>query len=228
MANTSILAAFERMWQHTVALLGSKSDISHTHSEATVSEAGFLSAENKIQLNNGGSPIITTSGTGAAYTATVNGIVALTAGVSFTMIPHTVSTSTAPTLNVNGLGAKSIRRRASNATTTTAAGYAAAWLAANKPIRVEYDGTFWIADLPKPAAADMNGTLAVKNGGTGKTSITSGSYLVGNGTSALTEKIPEEVLADIGAAPMYTYGTNDIEAGSASTAATGTLHFVYE
>ena len=29
-------------------------------------------------------------------------------------------------------------------------------------------------------------------------------------------------------APMYTYGTADIEAGSASSAATGTLHFVYE
>ena len=29
-------------------------------------------------------------------------------------------------------------------------------------------------------------------------------------------------------APAYTYGTEDIEAGSASTAATGTLHFVYE
>lgn len=29
-------------------------------------------------------------------------------------------------------------------------------------------------------------------------------------------------------APMYTYGTEDIEAGSASTAITGTLHFVYE
>lgn len=29
-------------------------------------------------------------------------------------------------------------------------------------------------------------------------------------------------------APMYTYGTADVEAGSASTAATGTLHFVYE
>jgi hypothetical protein len=29
-------------------------------------------------------------------------------------------------------------------------------------------------------------------------------------------------------APAYTYGTEDIEAGSASTAPTGTLHFVYE
>lgn len=32
MANTSILAAFERMWQHIVVALGSKADASHTHS----------------------------------------------------------------------------------------------------------------------------------------------------------------------------------------------------
>ena len=31
-----------------------------------------------------------------------------------------------------------------------------------------------------------------------------------------------------GVAPMYTYGTEDIEPGSASTAANGTLHFVFE
>ena len=34
--------------------------------------------------------------------------------------------------------------------------------------------------------------------------------------------------SDVGAAPAYTYGTEEIEAGSTSTAATGTLHFVYE
>lgn len=34
--------------------------------------------------------------------------------------------------------------------------------------------------------------------------------------------------SDVGAAPAYTYGTDDIVAGSASSAATGTLHFVYE
>ena len=31
MTNTSILAAFERMWQHVVAALGNKADIDHTH-----------------------------------------------------------------------------------------------------------------------------------------------------------------------------------------------------
>lgn len=112
---------------------------------------------------------VTTAGTGAAYTATVDGITALVAGISFIMIPNVVSTSTAPTLNVNGLGAKTIRRRITNATNSTVAGYAAAWLAASKPVRVEYDGTYWIADLPKPSAADISGSVKVANGGTGAT-----------------------------------------------------------
>lgn len=33
MANTSIYAAFERMWQHVVTRLSDKSDINHTHDE---------------------------------------------------------------------------------------------------------------------------------------------------------------------------------------------------
>jgi hypothetical protein len=31
MANASILAAFERMWQHVIAKVGEKADIEHTH-----------------------------------------------------------------------------------------------------------------------------------------------------------------------------------------------------
>jgi hypothetical protein len=43
------------------------------------------------------------------------------------------------------------------------------------------------------------------------------------------EETQEEVAGmPVKFAPAYTYGTDDIEAGSASTAATGTLHFVYE
>ena len=34
--------------------------------------------------------------------------------------------------------------------------------------------------------------------------------------------------AEIGAAPAYTYGTADIEAGTASPYPEGTLHFIYE
>lgn len=136
-----------------------KADKDHPHPEATISTAGLLSAEDKIQLDYGGIPIASTSGDGASYTAVVNGMTSLTVGMSFMMIPHTVSTSTAPTLNVNNLGAKTIRRRVSNATQSTSTGYNASWLSANKPIMVTYDGMFWIADILKPSATDVSGTF---------------------------------------------------------------------
>ena len=119
---------------------------------------------------------ITTAGDGAAYTATVDGITALTAGASFIMVPHTVSTATAPTLNVNGLGAKTIRRRVSNSTVTTVAGSAAGWLGANKPVRVYYDGSYWIVDFTRPNATDIYGTMPVASGGTGYTTIADTTY----------------------------------------------------
>ena len=114
---------------------------------------------------------INTGGTGAAYTATVEGITALTAGASFIMIPHVASTSTAPTLNVNGLGAKTIRRRVSNSAATTTAGSSADWLSANKPIIMFYDGTYWIADLVKPNANDLYGTVPIGSGGLGADNV---------------------------------------------------------
>lgn len=113
---------------------------------------------------------VATAGTGAAYTATVDGITALASGLSFIMIPHVVSTVVNPTLNVNSLGAKNIRRRLSNSTVSTTTGSVASWLGANKPIRVTYDGTYWIADLDRPNVADVYGTMPIANGGTGATS----------------------------------------------------------
>ncbi len=145
---------------HSTLLSGySKTD--HTHNYAASSSAGGA-AKSSNSLTG-----ITTAGTGAAYTATVDGITALTAGVSFIMVPHTVSTATAPTLNVNSLGAKAIRRRVSNSTATTVAGSAASWLTANKPILVTYDGTYWVADIPRANATDIYGTLPIASGGTG-------------------------------------------------------------
>lgn len=107
---------------------------------------------------------VTTAGDGSAYTATVQGISALTVGISFIMIPHVVSTSKTPTLNVNSLGAKPIRRRLSSLPTSLQSGYNASWLTANKPFRVFYDGTTWIVeDQTKPAASDLSGTAPKAN-----------------------------------------------------------------
>lgn len=112
---------------------------------------------------------VITEGDGAAYTASVTSITELKNGVSFVMIPHTVSTTVSPTLNVNGLGAKKIQRRISNNTGATSAGASNSWLAAEKPVQVIYDGSFWIADLPKPAATDLFGVTPIENGGTNAT-----------------------------------------------------------
>lgn len=109
---------------------------------------------------------ITTSGSGAAYTANVASIMELKNGVSFVMIPHTDSTSTSPTLDVNGLGAKRIRRRLSSSTGSTSVGTTDNWLTANKAVRVVYDGSFWIVDFTKPNATDLFGITPIENGGT--------------------------------------------------------------
>lgn len=144
-----------------------------TYSEATTSVAGLMSASDKSKLDGlqdildnkanieNGQYAITTNGDGAAYTATVPGITSLTAGVSFIMIPHVASTTTIPTLNVNGLGAKNIKRRLTSLATAAQPGYTAAWLAQGLPFRVIYDGTQWIAEgHDKPAGADLYGAAA--------------------------------------------------------------------
>ena len=117
--------------------------------------------------SGGGEKIVTTTGTGESYIAFVDGITALTSGVSFVMIPHVTSAKTMPTLNVNGLGAKNIRMRISNSTTSTTPLSSENMLVANKPIRVMYDGTQWIIDIVRPNVTNLYGTLTVEQGGTG-------------------------------------------------------------
>lgn len=104
---------------------------------------------------------VTASSTdGVAYTATVPGIDSLTAGASFIMVPNKTSASQEPTLNVNGLGAKKIRRRLNNLVTVTSKGYSNTWISVNKPFSLIYDGTYWIVEgMEQPVGADMYGTV---------------------------------------------------------------------
>lgn len=104
---------------------------------------------------------VTASSTdGVAYTATVPGITSLTAGASFIMIPDKTSSSQEPTLNVNGLGAKKIRRRLNNLVTVTSKGYSNTWISVDKPFSLIYDGTYWIVEgMEQPVGADMYGTV---------------------------------------------------------------------
>ena len=128
--------------------------------KATNAATAASTAQSKAEGAEVHSKGITTAGSGAAYTATVSGITSLTAGVSFIMIPHTASTSQTATLNVNSLGAKTLRRPLSGSNSATTAPDTTNWLAANKPIRVTYDGTYWVVDMPKPDVADLYGEVA--------------------------------------------------------------------
>ena len=76
----------------------------------------------------------------------------------------------------------------------------------------------------KHAAEDItSGTLGVARGGTGRATLTSGSYLVGAGTSQVTLKTPAQVLSDIGAAASsHEHAAGDITSGSFGVARGGT------
>lgn len=127
----------------------------------TAEQVGAASADHEHLFDRG----VTTSGDGAAYTVTLDGITALEAGLSFVMVPHTNSTSTNATLNVNSLGAKYIRQRLSTNTSVSVAGATANWIISGKPVRVTYNGTYWVAELTRPDANTIYGTVPVASGG---------------------------------------------------------------
>lgn len=118
--------------------------------------------------SQGGVPVVTTGGNGSAYTATVDGITELKNGQLLVVIPHTNSTVTNPTLNVNGLGAKNIKRRGSTSTNKTFNAVYSNWMNLNCPILLIYDNDMWISVAhPKPYADDIDGKVSIANGGTG-------------------------------------------------------------
>lgn len=110
-----------------------------------------------------------TSTDGAAYTATVDGITSLKNGMSITIIPDKTSSNVVPTLDLNGLGAKSIKQRLSVNTSLSVESVNTTWMVSNKPVPLIYDGTQWVTITPRPSADDMYGEVDVEHGGTGAT-----------------------------------------------------------
>ncbi len=104
---------------------------------------------------------------GASYTSDVLGISRLYAGLEIIVIPDITSTTTLPTLNVNGLGAVSIKRRITSNTLTTVQSESESFLLKEQPIRVFYNGAVWVADMARPNAADLYGSVPIAKGGTG-------------------------------------------------------------
>lgn len=172
-------AGLSRAFTKLKTLIDQKADVGHTHTKSQVGLGNVDNTADSVKsvkyatyanYSYNDKPI-TTAGTGAAYTASVSGLT-LVAGASFVMVPHTASTTTTPTLNVNSLGAKNIRMRLSSSTSSTIHLISAGFLAANKPVRVVYDGTYWVLDdFAQPDASCLYGTL-----------ISSGTSAPSNGT----------------------------------------------
>lgn len=117
-----------------------------------------------------GIPVVAATSTdGVTYTATVDDITELTAGLAVIFVPNTTSTSISTKFNLNGLGDKFIRQSVSSNTTTGVAPANANWLTANKPVLMIYNGTQWMTQISRSNAADLYGTVAIEKGGTGAT-----------------------------------------------------------
>lgn len=198
-----------------------------TYSEATTSAAGLMSAADKSKLDGieagataggsgGGAPIATaTSSDGVAYIATVDGINALATGQMVMFVSSTTSASTAPTLDINSLGAKTIKRRLSGMSSTTAAGYANNWLYANKPQLLMYDGTYWITvNQDKPQASDLYGDVAYDPSTTGMAATTMQAAVdelfisVSNGKAAVASAITDKGVTTANDATFETMADN--------------------
>lgn len=113
------------------------------------------------------------SSDGASYTATVEDLEELYNGFGITIIPNIASTTTAPTLNVNGLGAKPIRLSLSLNNSMLVQPKESGYYAAGRPVELMFDskylttGAWRVTNKQRPSAEDLYGTTPIESGGTG-------------------------------------------------------------
>ena len=113
------------------------------------------------------------SSDGISYTATVESVKELYSGLEITIIPSITSTTTAPTLNVNGLGAKPIRVPLSLNNSLLVQPKNEGYYVEGRPMKLMYDskyinsGAWRVSNKQRPSAEDLYGTTPIESGGTG-------------------------------------------------------------
>lgn len=107
---------------------------------------------------------------GVAYTTTIEDITNLHDGMLVIMVPSRDSAAQTPTLNINDLGAKEIRRPGSANSSAAYGGIEPNWLRANYAVLLLYSGGNWICQsMTKVRGDDLYGHVPVASGGTGAT-----------------------------------------------------------
>ena len=157
-----------------------------------------------------GTPVVAaTSADGVTYTATVDDVTELYNGLQITIIPDINNSTTAPTLNNNGLGAVRMYRPLSFSTFVATAPEMN-FIRANTPCRLMYhanyaSGGIWLlAEKQKTSAQDLYGNVPVQNGGL----YFSGDTTDEDKKEALTN------LKNLGVQPKITSGTSEPTGGS--------------
>lgn len=115
------------------------------------------------------------SGSVNALTVTLSpAVTALTTGTEVHFLPNNSNTTTAPTLNVNGLGAKTITKFGTNA-------LAVGDLATTAIAVVVYDGTNW--ELENPQTGITSSGVTIQTNGTGNTTQTTLNFITSTANS---------------------------------------------
>lgn len=149
-----------------------KIDLTDAPPDITVLNDNWDIIDEHLGSGGGGNNVVVsaTSTDGVSYTATIDKLTELYTGLTITIVPDKTSTTVNPTLNVNSLGAKNIKRRLSNIYTSVQSGYSASWISINNPFQLIYDGTQWIVNgVSKPSASDLYGAIPIEKGGTNAT-----------------------------------------------------------
>lgn len=159
------LAGLNRFWHNIKQRLDAKAsaDLSNVSAET------FAQKMREAEL----SAIYTAESTdGIAYTVTVPGVTELTHGMRIVISPSRNSASTAPTLDVNGLGAKGMRLPLSFNNVAATMPRLATFFSAGKPLLLMYDASYghgqWKAvEKNRVSAQDLYGVTPIESGGTG-------------------------------------------------------------
>lgn len=129
------------------------------------------------KLNTLGERIVpATSTDGVNYNVAIDYIDNLYTGLEIIIVPNMTSTENTLTLNLNGLGAKSIKLPLSTNTSAVVTPDTNNFLVANRPVTLMYDANYsttgcWLAiNKQKTSANDIYGILPIEKGGTGATS----------------------------------------------------------
>jgi len=187
----------------------------------------------------------TAGGTADAITGTLSPVIAsYTAGLRVTATPSGANTVTEPTLNLNSLGAKTVKKRDSSGTKVA---LAAGDYNASGPFDFEYDGTDFILLNPLPAAVVSNTSVPVRQtvlsgpvdsngfaafgGSTGSTTVTASGTLkataAAGGDANYTGSIVNPSWTGLSTnGTMYLY--LDITSGGVVTTGSTTLAPVYQ